>query len=127
MPAARSQERRPCRSYGHGPGLAPQQIAFVVDGIRPYRYTEGWAHRWDGSYHDVIRQYFMDEARVDGYEVIDMQSVFVEDYRAHRQPFNWPRDLHWNALGHGLCAEQVTRSSTLQRLQTRTAAGDTEG
>ena len=33
----------------------------------------------------------------------------------------------WNALGHGLCAEQVTTSSTLQRLQTRTAAGDTEG
>ena len=86
-------------------GLAPAQIVFVMDGIRPYRYTEGWEHRWDGSYHDVMRRYFMDEARADGYEVIDMQPVFVDHYRSHRQPFNWLRDNHWNALGHGLCAE----------------------
>ena len=40
-------------------------------------YTEGWEHRWDESYNDVMRRYFMDEARADGYEVIDMQPVFV--------------------------------------------------
>ena len=49
----------------------------------------------------------MDEARADGYEVIDMQPVFVDHYRAHQQPLNWLRENHWNALGHGLCAEQV--------------------
>lgn len=36
-----------------------------------------------------------------------MQPLFVEHYRAHRQAFNWLRDLHWNALGHGLCANHV--------------------
>ena len=107
-------------------GLAPQQIVFVVDGIRPYRYTEDWEHRWNGSYHDVMRRYFMDEARADGYEVIDMQPVFVDHYRSHRQPFNWLRDNHWNALGHGLCAEQVGRSQALHRLQAGTAALETE-
>ena len=106
--------------------LPAQQIVFVVDGIRPYRYTEGWEHRWDGSYHDVMRRYFMDGARADGYEVIDMQPVFVDHYRSSRQPFNWLRDNHWNALGHGLCAEQVGRSQALHRLQAGTAALETE-
>ena len=107
-------------------GLAPAQIVFVADGIRPYRYTEGWDHRWDGSYHDVLRRYFMDEAEADGYEVIDMQPVFVDHFGAHRQPFNWPRDLHWNALGHRLCAEQVVRSPVLQSLWAGTSATETE-
>ncbi len=107
-------------------GLPPQQIVFVVDGIRPYRYTEGWEHRWGRSYHDVMRRYFMDEARADGYEVIDMQPVFVDHYRSHRQPFNWLRDNHWNALGHGLCAEQVGRSQALQQLQAGSAATETK-
>ena len=73
--------------------------------------------RWDESYNDVMRRYFMDEARADGYEVIDMQPVFVDHYRSHGEPFNWTRDKHWNALGHGLCAEQVARSHVMGRLQ----------
>ena len=68
-----------------------------------------------GSYHDVVRRYFMDRARAGGYDVIDMQPVFVEHYRSHEEPFNWTRDAHWNALGHGLCADQVGRSQVLHR------------
>ena len=56
------------RMLPEGSGLDPAQIVFVVDGIRPYRYTEGWEHRWNGSYHDVMRRYFMDEARAEGYD-----------------------------------------------------------
>ena len=97
-------------------GLPPQRIVFVVDATRPYRYSEGWEHRWDGSFHDVMRRHFMDRARADGYEVIDMHPVFVDHYRSYRQPFNWPRNIHWNALGHRLCADQVARSRMLQRL-----------
>ena len=107
-------------------GLPPQQVVFVVDGIRPYRYTEDWEQRWDGSYHDVMRRYFMNEARADGYEVIDMHPVFVEHYGARRQPFNWLRDLHWNTLGHRLCAAQVAKSPALHRLQAGTTAAETE-
>ena len=33
--------------------------------------------------------YFMDRARAGGYDVIDMQPVFVDHYRSHEQPFNW--------------------------------------
>ena len=75
---------------------------------------------------NVMRRYFMDEARADGYDVIDMQPVFVDDYRSHQQPFNWLRDPHWNALGHGLCAEQVGRSRALHELQAGSAAAETE-
>ena len=70
-------------------GLDPNGIAFVVDGLRPMRYTEGWEDHLDGSYHDVVRRYFMDRARAGGYDVIDMQPVFVDHYRSHEQPFNW--------------------------------------
>ena len=107
-------------------GLEPAHIVFVAHGIRPHRYTNGWQYRWEGSYHDVMRRYFMDEARADGFEVIDMQPVFADHYRAHRQPFNWLQDLHWNPLGHGLCAEQVARSRMLQQLQPGSAAFETE-
>ena len=103
-----------------------QQTVFVVDGIRPYRYAEDWEHRWDGSYHDVMRRYFMREARQKDYEVIDMQTVFVDHYRSHGEPFNWRRDNHWNALAHGLCADQVARSRMLRQLQTGPAAKETE-
>ena len=95
-------------------GLRPARVIFVVDGIRPLRYTEGWENRLQGSYHDVMRQYFMSQARAGGYEVIDMQRVFVDHYRAHQQAFNWLRDTHWNALGHGLCAEQVIQSPAIR-------------
>ena len=44
-----------------------------------------------------------------------MQPVFVDHYRSHEEPFNWTRDAHWNALGHGLCADQVGRSQVLHR------------
>ena len=37
-------------------GLDPNGIAFVVDGLRPMRYTEGWEDHLDGSYHDVVRR-----------------------------------------------------------------------
>ena len=96
-------------------GLDPNGIAFVVDGLRPMRDTEGWEDHWDGSYHDVVRRYFMGRARAGGYDVIDMQPVFVDHYRSHEEPFNWTRDAHWNALGHGLCADQVGRSQVLHR------------
>ena len=53
------------------------------------RYTEGWEDHLDGSYHDAVRRYFMDRARAGGYDVIDMQPVFVDHYRSHEEPFNW--------------------------------------
>ena len=107
-------------------GLDPNRMAFVVDGLRPMRYTEGLENHLDGSYHDVVRRYFMDRARAGGYEVIDMQPVFVDHYRSHEEPFNWTRDGHWNALGHGLCAEQVGSSQAFHRLQAGTAALETQ-
>lgn len=99
-------------------GLDPARIVFVVDGLRPLHYTEGWEDQLDGSFHGVLRRYFKDQARADGYEVIDMHPVFVDHYRSHKEPFNWTRDKHWNALGHGLCAEQVAQSHVMKQVVT---------
>ena len=106
-------------------GLDPDRIVFVVDGLRPRHYTEDWKHEFDGSYYDVVRRYFMKQARAGGFEVIDMQPVFVDHYRSHQQAFNWVRDKHWNSVGHGLCAEQVGRSAAVRRIRSATTARET--
>ena len=67
----------------------------------------------------------MEQARANGYEMIDMQPVFVDHYRSYQQPFNWLRDIHWNPLGHGLCAEQVAQSAVLRRMRAAIGAPET--
>ena len=103
-------------------GLETDRVVFVVDAARPMAYAKGWAHALDGTYHDLARRYFIERARAGGYEVIDMQPVFVDHYRSHQQPFNWTRDKHWNSLGHGLCADQMAQSTVLRRMLTATGA-----
>ena len=106
-------------------GLDPDRIVFVVDAPRPMSYAKGWEHAFDGTYHDLARRYFIERARAGGYEVIDMQPVFVDHYRSHQQPFNWTRDKHWNSLDHGLCADQVALSAVLRRMLSATGALET--
>lgn len=91
-------------------GLAPDRITFVVDGVRPALYGGGEGTRAEDGYEDAMRRYFMRHAAQRGYAVIDMEPLFVERYRMHGQRFEWPHDGHWNALGHGVCADALLRS-----------------
>lgn len=91
-------------------GLAPDRITFVVDGGRPALYGGGEGRRAEDGYEDVMRRYFMRHAARRGYPVIDMEPPFVQHYRMHGQRFEWPQDAHWNALGHGVCADALLRS-----------------
>ena len=94
-------------------GLDPQQIAFVVDGMRHHLYDGDGMELADGSFEDVMRRYFLANARRKGYETIDMQPAFLAHYREHRQRFEWPQDAHWNALGHERCFDAVAHSELL--------------
>ena len=69
----------------------------------------------DGSSEamDVMRRYFLANAGRRGYEAIDMQPRFIAHYREHGRRFEWPRDEHWNALGHERCFEAVAGSELL--------------
>ena len=91
-------------------GLAPDRITFVVDGGRPALYGGREGPPAEDGYEDVMRRYFMRHAAQRGYPVIDMEPLFVEHYRTRGQRFERPHDAHWNALGHGVCADALLRS-----------------
>ena len=94
-------------------GLEPEQIVFVVDGMRPQLYDDKMVERARGSYVDVMRNYFMEMARDGEFEVVDLHPVFANDFKAHHEIFEYPQDAHWNARGHRICFEEVARSTTL--------------
>ena len=96
-------------------GLTPERIAFVVDGIRPALYDAEERREAGNRYEGVMRRYFMNEAALHGYAVIDMQPLLVEHYRMQRRRFEWAQDYHWNSLGHSLCADALLRSQLLAR------------
>ena len=97
-------------------GLDPNQILFVVDGMRPQLYRDEELEEMNGRYVDVMRRYFIANAITKGYGTIDMQPLFIEHYRAHHERFEWPHDGHWNELGHGVCSDAVSRSKLVSRI-----------
>lgn len=99
--------------------LDPSRILFVLDGMRPNLYSEAGLREAEGSYFDLMRQYFAEVARGDGYEVLDMQPIFVAQYRAAGTRFEFPHDAHWNSDGHRLVAESIAASPFGQRLLPR--------
>ena len=94
-------------------GLDPERIVLVVDGVRSALYDGERRERARGSFVDVMRRHLLANAGRKGYETIDMQPRFTAHYREHRQRFDWPRDGHWNALGHERCFEAVAGSELL--------------
>ncbi len=94
-------------------GLAPERIVFAVDGMRPQLYDDETLDAAGGIFVDVMRRYFLAHARRKGYETIDLQPRFIAHYRTHRRRFEWPRDDHWNALGHEVCFDAVRSSALL--------------
>jgi hypothetical protein len=91
-------------------GVSSDRILFVVDGLRPYVYRLDLQPP-EGSYFDLMRRYFAEQARKAGYEVIDMHPLFAEHFQKHGRPFEYPTDGHWNSLGHQVSFEAVVRSS----------------
>ncbi len=88
---------------------------FVVDGIRPDLYSSAALAAARGSYFDLMRTHFIEQATKLGYEVIDLEPVFEADYAVHRTRLEFATDAHWNERGHRLAAEQVLRSATFRR------------
>jgi hypothetical protein len=92
-------------------------VIFVLDGMRPDLYSSASLAAAGGSYFDLMRKYFNDQARRFGHEVIDMQSVFADHYKIHGRRFEFPTDGHWNEIGHELAAQQILASRTYRRIR----------
>jgi len=97
-------------------GLDAAKILFVVDGMRPQLYDDVARDAAATSYFGIMRCYFMQSAVAQGFDVIDMQPIFIQHYQKHGQTFEFARDNHWNSLGHQLFAEAVAESNVFSQI-----------
>ena len=97
-------------------GLGNDKILFVIDGMRPHLYSPTTLIKADGSYFDLMRKYFIKVAVNKGYELIDMQPVFIEKHESEGMQFEFPSDGHWNEAGHNIVAEKINASSVYRAL-----------
>ena len=93
-------------------GLPPNRVLFTLDGFRYPDAAPGAA----GTYFDLMREAFRRRANSLGYEVIDLDPHFFAHYAAHSQRFEYPRDGHWNELGHAVAAEALLASKFVSGL-----------
>lgn len=98
--------------YSH---LNAESILFVIDGMRPDLYSDTEFKTARGSYFDIMRKDFINEAMKNGYEIIDMQPIFIARHRENGAKFEFETDGHWNAAGHKLVAESIQYSNVYSR------------
>jgi hypothetical protein len=92
-------------------GLPPERVLFTLDG---FRYASDVQ---PGSYFDLMRRAFMEKAAAHGYEVIDLDTLFIPRHARTGERFDYFDDNHWNGVGHGVAAEAVLASRMLARLR----------
>ncbi len=96
-------------------GLRSDSVAFVLDGVRPGLYSpEAWAEVEHGYAAQMMR-YFKEQAVARGYEVLDMQPVFMAKHHLDNSRFEFATDGHWNELGHRVVAEALRGSAVFRR------------
>lgn len=97
-------------------GLAPERIAFVVDGTRTFLYDAKALESVSGTYFVLMRRYFMERAREHGYAVLDMEPRFIARHARDGVRFEWEIDHHWNAYGYEEAAAAVLESGLPQKV-----------
>jgi hypothetical protein len=92
-------------------GLPAQCLAFTVDG---FRYPDR-VERDAGTFFDILRRYFLEQASARGFEAIDLDPLFLARYQKTGERFDFfPNDnSHFNANGHRLIADALQSSRLL--------------
>ena len=98
------------------PCVAPETIVFSVDGMRQSIYDPADEPAARSSYFGKMRDYFLEQATAQGYEVVDLHEVFRKDYADHGKRFEFRTDGHWNGYGHGVVTEELLRREPIRRL-----------
>ena len=73
------------------------------------------AQAGQGSYFDLMHRAFATKAQALGYELIDLDTLFMAPERAG-QRYDYPDDAHWNGNGHAVAAGVVSSSRLLAGL-----------
>lgn len=97
-------------------GLAPKNIAIMVDGNRHAIY-ENAPPETRTSYFDQMRLYTLVTARKLGYTVIDMDEAFAKDFAKNGQKFEFATDGHWNGYAHGVAADALAATPLFKNLK----------
>ncbi len=97
-------------------GVDPAHTVLVVDGMRPALYAANDLTAAAGSYFDLMRRYFIEKATGRGFEVIDMQPRFIQEYTADSSRFEFTADHHWNGHGHEQAAKAVASSKAFGQI-----------
>jgi hypothetical protein len=64
-----------------------------------------------------MRAYFSKQTQAKGYEVIDMQPVFIKHHKLTGEQFEfYPIDAHWNEVGHRMVADEIRKSKVFYRV-----------
>ena len=84
------------------------RVIFAIDGLRNAIYSSS-VEDAKGSYFWRMRQYFLQEARSFGFQVIDLQEVFAKEFAARHLAFEFENDRHWNGYAHGVVFEQIRK------------------
>jgi hypothetical protein len=97
-------------------GLDSDSIAFVVDAMRPAIYSSAALQEAENSYFSRMLLYFKQQASSRGFEVLDMQPVFIRKHRLDNSRFEFGTDFHWNELVNKLAAEEIQKSAVFARI-----------
>jgi hypothetical protein len=96
--------------------VEPRSVLFVLDAVRPEIYSAQTMPAAENGFQGKMRAYLGAEARRRGYQVLDMQPVFIARHALDGARFEFPTDKHWNALGHELVAQAMRHSEVYGRL-----------
>ena len=97
-------------------GLPPSRILIVVDAIRGSIYYPERAVANDKSYFAEMRRYLMERGRMRGIAIVDLQGPMTEAFLRDGRKFEWQFDSHWNAHGHEVVAEAVSKTPLFRSL-----------
>lgn len=95
--------------------LPASSIVLTVDAERPLIYSD--KGRQDlSSFFSVMRRYFIDRAKSQGFVVLDLRPAMIEQFKLNGEYFEFTDDNHWNAIGYRLLAQEIYQVQAIKNL-----------
>ena len=84
---------------------------FVIDADR-FSIYKGTSNM--SKFFFAQRNYFIEQAKIYGFTLIDMDQIFKEHYRINNKKFEFVNDGHWNSLGHKIVSNEIAKELKLK-------------
>ncbi len=97
-------------------GLRPEEILITLDGLRPELYDPERLAAAQESFAAQMMAFLWTKAASQGFEVINLQPLFIAHHEEAGERFEFPFNNHWNATGHAILADAIRDSATFARV-----------